>query len=267
MSLVLIIIPESSTAQPFKFKTKEGVNPIALQLSWHNEGKGAAILYNGKNEPVMLKVKSYQKDTSDSAVGAQSEERFIWEEITKGRATGEFSVKMRDSTLYDMSYIRYSDRKKTDFDYIPDTTKYNVKSVAILHGVQFEFFSFYKQDLTLSYEDGESRRITLEECPEDKPRYCEIADFNFDGIDDIGFVFTDETGLNLIYNIFIYNPLSKKFAPLILPDLEEDKFRILNPKFNATDKSLTVSYKSGPSWNSYLYKFGKNDQLKFFGKL
>ncbi|WP_316776828.1 XAC2610-related protein [Pedobacter antarcticus] len=140
-------------------------------------------------------------------------------------------------------------------------------SLVILHDVKFKFSTFHDQNLTISYQDGETSRINLEESPEDKPRYCEIADFNFDGIDDIGFVFTDETGLNLIYNIFIYSPLSKKFITLFLPDLEEDKFRILNPKFNTTDKSLTVSYKSGPSWSSYRYKFGKNYKLKFIGEL
>lgn len=140
-------------------------------------------------------------------------------------------------------------------------------SLVILHDVKFKFSAFYDRDLTISYQDGEISKINLEESPEDKPRYCEIADFNFDGIDDIGFIFTDETGLNLIYNIFIYNPQSRKFLPLFLPDLEEDKFRILNPKFNTTDKSLTVSYKSGPSWISYRYKFGKNYRLKFIGQL
>jgi len=209
--LLALLFPLAGYAQPFKFKSTGTAKPIELTLAWHNIGKGAGVLYKGKSEWITLKVKSFEVDSSERGNGSPDEDTYKWLEVYKGKITGEYGVKVMLRNVYEMYYVRYSDQKKFNFEYVEEKGRYDGKNIALLHGVQFDYNTSYNDLLTIKYGNGESQNIQLPKLTKEGSRYCLIKDYNADGLDDISFSYHIYKPSKTPVSIFIYDPKTKKF--------------------------------------------------------
>ncbi|WP_316802462.1 XAC2610-related protein [Pedobacter nototheniae] len=254
----LFFCSKQANAQPFKFNSVGIKKPFSFHIGWQNE-KGGYVWYDGQKTPIPLKLKSYQRDTSQRQDHQPDIEYYKWTEIFDGKATGEYKLTLMLRTISDVEYLRYKDQKTFRFE-IDDKEKYEGKNMALLHGVQFHFYTFFKDNLNIKYPDSKVEKYTLNEVNENKPRYANIDDYNFDGVDDIAFSVADDEGLHVANNVFIYNPKLKRFFPLKEPQNSGCGY-FSNLKINKQSKKLSVTCKSGASWKSYTFKFNKAQKL------
>lgn len=247
-----------ANAQPFKFNSIGEKKPFSLHFGWHNK-KGAYVWYDGQKSPIALKLKHYERDTSQREDHQPDVEYYKWTELVNGKATGEYKLTSMLRTISDVEYLRYKDQRKFKFE-IDENEKYEGKNMALLHGIQIHFYTFFKDDLIIKYPDLKEEKFKLYEVNEGKPRYVYIDDYNFDGIDDIAFSVTDGEGLNVVYNVFIYNPTTKRFSPLKEPeDIGCGYFN--NLKVDKKAKKLAVTCKDNARWKTYIYKIDKTGKL------
>lgn len=261
LTLILILVffcLTKADAQPFKFNAVGVKKPFSFHFGWHNK-KGAYVWYDGQKTPIPLKLKSYERDTSQREDHQPDVEYYKWTELVNGKATGEYKLTSMLRTISDVEYLRYKDQKIFKFE-IDDTEKYEGKNMTLLHGIQVHFYTFFKDDLTIRYPDLKEGKFELYELDEGKPRYVYIEDYNFDGIDDIAFSVTDGEGLNVAYNVFIYNPKLKKFVPLKEPENSQCGY-LLNLKVEKQSKTLTVTCKSNNHWKTLTYRYNKAGKL------
>jgi len=259
-SIVFLIwlMPMINYAQ-MKLKSIGTAKPIELTLGWQDR-KAAFVWYKGQKEPIALKFKSLTIDSSEKESGQPNFNTYKFTEVYEGKATGEYGFTEWPRNVDDIYYIRYKDGKKFKFELIRDDELYDGKSMALLHEVQFHYYSFYKDNLTIVYPNGGQSNFLLNELDEGKSRRMDVKDYNFDGIDDISFDITSADGLNVAYDIFIYNLSTKKFEKLMEP-AGKGCAEMVNLKVNKQRKELITMCKSGPKWNSFTYKFNKSGKL------
>ena len=259
----VLLIPTISSAQ-MKLKSVGTAKPIELTLGWQHR-KAAFVWYKGQKEPITLKFKSLEIDSSDRSSGQPNFDLYKFTEMYQGKATGEYGFTEWPRNVDDIYYTRYKDGKKFKFVLAEDDKAYDGKSMALLHQVQFHYYSFFQDSLTIVYPNGVKSKLLLNELSEGKSRRLEIKDYNFDGIDDISFDITSGDGLNVAYDIFIYNKATKRFEKLMEPT-GRGCAEMVNLKINKQRKELTTICKSGPKWLSFTYKFNKAGKLVLISK-
>lgn len=260
--ILALFFPVLSYAQPFNFRSTNTAKPIELTLSWHNMGKGASVLYKGKTQLIALKLKSYDRDTSDRAIRQPDIDTYKWLEVYQGKVTGEYGVTVMLRNIDDMYYIRYSDRKKFKFEYAPDDKPYDGKNLAFLHETAFHFNNDQPNTLQILYKSGLTKNFLLDAPPADLSRYCMILDYNFDGFDDIAFAHPTPQFVNTISNVFIYQPKTKTFERLSLPKGEtENGYNLYNIKTLPKQKKLAIAYQKDAKWLYHNYQFNQQGQL------
>ncbi|MGV8993687.1 MAG: XAC2610-related protein [Flavobacterium sp.] len=260
MNIKLIIytaflIPLCTFAQ-MNFKSVGTVKHIEFTFGFQHP-KGAFVWYKGQKEPIALELKSLEIDSSERESGQPDFDYYKYTEMYNGKATGEYGITVWPRNVADIYYIRYKDGKKFKFDLVEDGEEYDGKSMVLLHAVQFHYYSFYKDSLTIVYPNGSKLNLLLNELDEDKVRRVQIRDYNFDGINDISFDVTSDDGLHVVYNVFIYNPITKKFSEL----REPAGGYFTNLKVDHEYKNLTTNTKSGANWLSQSYKFNNLGKL------
>lgn len=254
------LLPNLLLAQ-MKFKSIGEKKPIYFELGYSGT-KGAFVWYKGQTQPIPLKFKSLDIDSSDRDSGQPNFNTYKWTEVYNGKVTGEYGFTEWPRNVDDIYYKRYSDGRVFKFE-VDESEGYDGKSMALLHNVQFHFYSYYKDSLRIVYPNGIKKILMLNPLPEDRdrPRYVYIEDYNFDGLDDIAFSVTDGEGLVVAYDVFIYNKLSKQFTKLTTPDGAKGCGEFTNLKINAERKELSTTCKSGARWLGYTYKFNKAGKL------
>lgn len=258
LTLLVFLIPIAAIAQ-MKLKSVGIAKPIELTLGWQDR-KAAFVWYKGQKEPIALKFKSLDIDSSDRESGQPNFNSYKFTEIYQGKATGEYGFTEWPRNVDDIYYLRYKDGKKFKFELVEDEQPYDGKSMAFLHQVQFHYYSFFKDSLTIVYPNGSQSKLLLNELDEGKNRRMDIKDYNFDGINDISFDITSADGLNVAYDIFIYNSTTKKFEKLKEP-ANVGCGNMVNLKINKQRKELITMCKSGPRWKSFTYKFNQSGKL------
>lgn len=238
------------------FKSIGTAKPFEFTFGFQHT-KGAFVWYKGQKRPIALQLKSLEIDSSERESGQPDFYHYRYTEMYNGKATGEYGITEWPRNVDDIYYSRYKDGNKFKFTLVEDNEVYDGKSMVLLHGVQFHYYAYYKNSLTLVYPDGSKLNSLLNELEEDKVRRVEIRDYNFDGIDDISFDITSGDGLHVAYNVFIYNPKTKKFSEL----KEPTGGYFTNLKIDAKHKNLITNTKSGPRWFSQTYKFDKLGKL------
>lgn len=77
-----------------------------------------------------------------------------------------------------------------------------------------------------------------------------IADFNFDGANDVALLDSlGYGGVNYFYSLFLWDKAKNKFNPF--------KETLSNPNLNAKNKILTTETRSGPLWYTTKYRVNK----------
>ncbi|WP_157494978.1 hypothetical protein [Flavobacterium sp. KJJ] len=97
----------------------------------------------------------------------------------------------------------------------------------------------------------------------EKPSHLEINDYNFDGFTDFASFHTDDgMGVYTIYQIFIFNPKTKKFDSLKFPSNFSPKCDMFcDVKIDKTKKTLTSSCRGGARNYIDTWKYDKNKNL------
>lgn len=242
-----------------KFKSIGTAKPIEFTFGFQHQ-KGAFVWYKGKSEPIPLKLKSLDIDSSERESGQPNFYTYKYTEIYNGKATGEYGITEWPRNVADIYYIRYKDGKKIKFSLVEDDEFYDGKSMVLVKDVQFNFYSFYKDSLIITYPEGNKVKYNLNPLDEDRARRVQIKDYNFDGIDDVSFDITSGDGLNVAYDVFIYNPGTKKFNKVEEP-ANLGCGGMVNLKIDKVNKQLITMCKSGPKWYTFIYKFNKMGQL------
>lgn len=96
-----------------------------------------------------------------------------------------------------------------------------------------------------------------------KQSTLEINDYNFDGYTDFASFHTDDgMGVYTIYQIFIYNPKTKKFDSLKFPSNYNPKCDMFcDVKINKTKKTLSSSCRGGARNHTDIWKYDQNKKL------
>ncbi|WP_073235139.1 XAC2610-related protein [Pedobacter caeni] len=261
--LLCLLFPLAVFGQPFNFKSTGTKKPIELTLGWVANGKGAYVLYKGKTELIPLKLKSYKRDTSKRSDPQPDVDSYKWEEMYQGKVTGEYGVTVMLKSISDMYYIRHSDGKRFSFNYVEDTKSYDGKATVLLHGVRLDYAVYDTDELRFGYPDRSIKDLSLTALPDGGARRAVVADYNFDGIDDVAFSVPDGgMGVYRIYDIFIYNPVSKKFTQLQLPKVGKMVCDgLCDVRIDKKHKQLTTSCRGGASWHMDYYRYDKVGKL------
>jgi len=220
-------------------------------------------LVQRKKRTYTLKFKALDIDSDDRASGQPDFYHYKYTEMYNGKATGEYGITEWPRNVDDIYYIRYKDGKKFKFDLVEDEGINDGKSMALLHGIQIHYYSFYGDNLRFVYPDSHQENLILSRFAKDKARHLEINDYNFDGLDDIAFGKDSFNGQKVVFDIheiFIYNASKKCFEKLQIPKSGTLNY-FSDLKLNTKRKELTTKTKIGDRWNSYTYRFDKMGKL------
>jgi hypothetical protein len=96
-----------------------------------------------------------------------------------------------------------------------------------------------------------------------KPSHLEINDYNFDGFTDFASFHSDDgMGVYTIYQIFIFNPKTKKFDPLKFPTNYNPKCDMFcDVKVDKIKKTLHSSCRGGARTHTDIWKYDQNKKL------
>lgn len=262
---IFILLSFTIQAQPFTFRSAGLAKEFRLDIYYHNKGKGAFIQYHGQKGIIPLQIKSYNRDTSERSSGQPDEETYVWDEIIDGKITGSYGFSIMHHTISNAWYLRRKDQRKFNLEYVTDTAAYNGWNKIWLHGAQVQFNHYYSDTLKIIYGDGKTVATLLPglETPQ-QARQEQIADYNFDGYDDIAFSIPDAgMGVYREFTIYLYDPSSKRFREWATPDYPAGAkcSCLCDVTLNPLKKQLRTSCRGGARWWQDVYKVGSNNKL------
>ena len=256
--LVLTLLYYSATAQPFLLKSTTGNKPFSLDIYYGTEGKGAFVQYRGQEDIIPLRLKSH---TSKGKVG-QTTTSYVWDEVIKGVVTGSYGVTQQADKLSGLWYKNNNSQKR--FLLVHDTTREDYGGVGkyLLHGTLISFHHTAEELLSFNYADGSTKSSHLPEFDSPDPqRKATIADYNFDGYDDLAFSIPDAgMGVYHYFSIYLYNPATKRFDKLAEPDAPQASCSgLCDVTLDKKNKLLLTACRGAARWWNDVYKFsGKN---------
>lgn len=259
--VILFVIFPIVVKSQMQLKSVGLAKPFELELGYQDK-KGGYVWYKGQKQPIALKFKSLVVDSSERSSGQPDFHYYKFTEIYQGKATGEYGFTEWPRNLDDIYYLRYKDRKRFELSLIAGQS-FTGKSMVLVNEVQFHYYVTYKDSLTISYRDGSNQHYLLNALDEDndRVRYVDIADYNFDGIADVAFSVTDGQGVNVVYDVFIYDPKHKKFNQLQLPKGANDCGFFINLKRDPKKRQLHTTCKTKGGWEEYTYVFNQLGKL------
>lgn len=264
--LLLLIIYSSLIqlmAQPFLLKSQ--TKPyFSLKIYYGSTGKGAFVQYSGQKGIIPLRVKSYKRDSADREYGQPDEQVYVWDEIVDGKVSGTYSLREGLRYIKDAWYLRGRDNRKFDLEEPEEKEEYDGVGKYLLHGILIEFNHFYNDTLIFRYPNKTVSLLILPEIVQPGgARQSHIADYNFDGYDDVAFSVADAgMGVYQQYTIYLYNPKYQQFYLLPQPEYyEKAKCSCLcNVAVDKKKKALRTSCRGGARWWQDLWSF-KNGKL------
>ncbi|MDW9383006.1 XAC2610-related protein [Chryseobacterium sp. JV558] len=261
----IIMISAVYSAQPFTLKSIGEAKEFRLTLYYGAQGKGAFVQYAGKKEIIPLQVKSFKVDTDGRSDGQPDIEYYIWNEMIDGKINGVYEFEIMHHQASNISYTRAKDNRKFKLEMVDDE-KYDGSSKYLLHGALLAFNHFYNNHFTIAYPDGKKTAVELP--APDKPSFARqsiIADYNFDGYEDIAFSVPDDgMGVYRNFDIYLYRPGNKRFEKLKEPDYSRSTCSCLCDVTIEKDKKLLkTGCRGGARWHQDIYRFGKNGTLEW----
>ncbi|WP_316795495.1 XAC2610-related protein [Pedobacter agri] len=257
LASVMSLMPMLTFGQ-MKFRSVDTPKPIEFTFGFH-PAKGAFVWYKGQKDPIALKLKSLDIDSSEREIGQPDFHFYKYSEVYQGKVTGEYGITEWPRNVDDIYYIRFKDAKKFRFELIKDDEFYSGKSMVLLKGVQIHFNAFYYNNVTFIYPNGKNIKHRLTQLDKSQARRVEIKDYNFDGVDDISFETARGGGPNHSFDVFIYNPANKTFNKLVEPATGCGGFE--NLKVDQINKRLVTICKKETRETSFSYKFNPSGNL------
>lgn len=264
MICLLLARAGAAWAQPFTLKSVNEPKPFRLQLYYGTAGKGALVQYRGQKEVLPLRLRSVVTDSSGRKDGQPDTHTYVWDELVNGKLNGSYGITEGLRSLSGAWYQRGKDGKRFDLALVEEDTSYDGEDKYLLHGVLLSFNHFHANTLTIAYPSGITKVFPLEDAENpDAARQSHIADYNFDGYDDIAFSIPDAgMGVYRMFSIWLYNPHTKTFA--LLPEPVYNKANcscLCDVTLDAGKRLLYTACRGGARWWRDVYRFSGFDRL------
>lgn len=258
--ILLVLLFSKAIAQPFSLKAINVAKPFSLDIYFGTEGKGAFVQYRGQQGIIPLRLKTI----SSKGKSAQSKVTYVWDEMIGGKITGSYGLTQEAGKLSAAWYKRGKDGRQFPLEQI--ITPENAARIDkyLLHDVLISFRHTSDNLLLFSYSDGSTKTSQLPGFDHPDPRrQGTIADYNFDGFDDVAFSIPDEgMGVYRIFSIYLYNPKSKRFQILVEPDVPQGKCSgLCDLTLDKKNKRLISSCRGGATWWNDVYRFSNSNKL------
>lgn len=258
--LILVMMFSKVMAQPFSLKSTSVTKPFRLNIYYGTEGKGAFVQYRGQQGIIPLKVKS----RISQGKSVQPKVTYLWDEIVRGKVTGSYGLSQQAEKLSAVWYKRNKDGKQFQLEQEPDQGESPLMDKYLLHGVLISFYHTPDEQLLFSYPDGSKKNSQLPGFDQPGPRrQGNIADYNFDGYDDVAFSIPDAgMGVYRTFSIFLYDPKAKRFQLLAEPtDANANCSGLCDVTLDQKNKLLMTACRGGATWWKDVYRFSGANKL------
>lgn len=263
--IILMLSINTLYAQPFTFKSVGLAKPFRLEIYYGAMGKGAFVQYAGQKGIIPLRIKSRSVDSTERENGQPDQVTYVWDELIDGQVTGSYGLVEGLRNLDDIWYVRKKDGKRFSMEYQRQKPgEYDGENKYLLHGALISFNYMNHDRLSIAYPDGQKKAIALPDF--DSPNYVRnsyIADYNFDGYDDLAFSIPDGgMGVYRTFVIYLYQPATKRFEKLQESSDSRAKCAGLNNvSIDRKKKLLYSSCRGGARWWKDVYRFEPGNKL------
>lgn len=258
--IILALLFSRATAQPYLLKSTNGLKSFQLDIYFGTEGKGAFVQYRGQKGIIPLRLKS----RIEQGEAGQSKVTYVWNELVSGKVTGTYGLTQEAQKISGTWYKSNENGKQFQLEHSPDQEDYAGIGRFLLHGVIISFRHTTDGLLTFSYPDGSTKTSQLPVFDHPDPqRQGAIADYNFDGYDDVAFSLPDAgMGVYRTFSIYLYNPTSRRFQILTEPHAFKAKCSgLCNVTLDKKNKLFITACRGTATWWKDVYKFSKNNHL------
>lgn len=263
--LLFILLTVTLNAKTFHLNSKETTKPFSLRIYSTTEGKGAFVQYDGRQGFLPLRLKKFTVSKLTNTNKQPEGYYYEWDELLDGKVTGSYGIIEHSASVSEAWYVRYRDGKR--FNLVTagkDALSENAQKY-LLHGVLITFtWASTDNQFKLTYPDGKISTpgfISLD--APDMIRSSYIRDFNFDGYDDLAFSLPDAgMGVYQVFNIWLYNPLTKHFE--LLEESKDTRTKcscLCEVTLDEKQKLLYTACRGGARWWQDCYRIGKDNKL------
>lgn len=256
--IVFLVLTYQAKAQPFTLRSSSGAKPFVLDIYFGTEGKGAYVQYQGQRGIIPLRTKS--RRATNAATRRVS---YVWDEVIGGKVTGTYGLTQEGAKVSGAWYNRGKDGKSFPLGQLKEPRDAKIDNY-LLHGILISFFHTTDNQLTFKYPDGSTEKSELPEFDHPDPlRQGTIADYNFDGYDDVAFSIPDAgMGVYRTFSIYLYNPSAKRFSILAEPNAPlANCSGLCDVTLDKKNKLLMSSCRGGATWWKDTYSFSHNNNL------
>lgn len=264
-TIFLFLIIANANAQPFDLKSVGEARTFRLRIYFGTQGKGAFVQYQGQKGIIPLQVKSRTVDSTERKSGQPDFTTYVWNEVINGKVTGSYGLTLGLRETSDIWYLRKKDGKRFSLESTAQKSdSYDGEDKYLLHGALLSFNHTNHERLHIEYPDG---RKKVKQLPDrdhpDQSRQSIIADYNFDGYDDVAFSIPDAgMGVYRIFSIWLYQPKSAQFEKLADPDYSRSNCsELCDVRIDQKKKLLFTSCRGGASWWQDVYRFNGPNKL------
>ncbi|SFA39661.1 hypothetical protein SAMN04488511_101495 [Pedobacter suwonensis] len=258
MALALMSVGVKS--QPFLLKSGTGAKPFLMNIYYGTGGKGAYVKYLGQQGVIPLLLKS--RKTQGEAPAVQL--TYVWDEVLDGKVTGTYQLSEQSNQVSAALYIRNKDQKRFKLEQVKNPEADAEKAGYLLHGTLISFSKGMDDRLTFRYPDKLTKTARLPGFDSPDPqRKGTIADYNFDGYDDVAFSIPDAgMGVYRTFTIYLYNPVSKRFEQLAEPQDPRAKCTgFCDVTLDQKNKRFITACRGGASWWTNVYQYQSRNRL------
>lgn len=263
--LFLLLIVANVHAQPFDLKSVGEAKTFRLRIYFGTQGKGAFVQYHGQKGIIPLQVKSRTVDSTERKSGQPDFTTYVWDEVIDGKITGNYGLTVGLRQILDVWYLRKKDGKRFSLESTEQKSdSYDGADQYLLHGALLSFNHTKHNQLSIEYPGGMKKVMQLPDF--DAPNHARqsiIADYNFDGYDDVAFSIPDAgMGVYRIFSIWLYQPKSRQFEKLPDPDYSRSNCsELCDVRIDGKKKLLFTSCRGGASWWQDVYRFSSPNKL------
>ena len=257
---LLILLFSQAIAQPFSLRSTNEAKPFSLDIYFGTEGKGAFVQYRGQQGIILLRLKTI----SNKGKSAQSKVTYVWDEVIGGKRTGSYGLTQEAGKLSGIWYKRGKDGRQFKLEQIRASGEEARIDKYLIHDVLISFRHTSDNLLVFRYSDGSTKTSQLPGFDHPDPRrQGTIADYNFDGFDDVAFSIPDAgMGVYRTFSIYLYDPKSKRFQILAEPNISQGKCSgLCDVTLDKKNKRLISSCRGGATWWNDVYRFSSSNQL------
>ena len=263
--MIFLTLFTTVNAQPVLLKSSGAGKTFQLKIYYGTEGKGAFVQYVGQQSIIPLKLTSRKVQTPTRHEVVKSIVTYTWDELLDGKVNGSYGLTGNSEKVSKAWYKRKADGKQFQLIHSSEAQELGADSY-LLHGVMITFQHTMGELLTFTYPNKSIKTYHLPDFDHPDPlRNATIADYNFDGYDDVAFSIPDAgMGVYRTFSIFLYDPLSKRFQELAEPnDPRASCSGLYDVTLDTKNKLLMTSCRGAAKWWRDVYRYTEGNKLKW----